>query len=194
MGKRAGVGLSLALALLAGCGSDSRPAHEASYDPLRDTSVYNDAKSGEMFDEYRWDHYASQAWLPDGRRLYLWYSQDGSKLMEQHYSPTEGAWTEPRALYTSEEQDPCQGITIVEEHGIVALNADFGLYCYDGEPPMDSVALVSTGDLTKWATHSTKGFDGWETVRISPEGTVEWRAGSQALSWTEAKGFSSPSE
>ncbi len=57
----------------------------------------------------------------------------GKGLVEQHYSPRAKAWTEPKVIYRT-KTDACQGIHLRTKNGTVAAIADFGSYCYDGEP------------------------------------------------------------
>ncbi len=159
-----------ALLLLSACGT-GRPADAAAYDPVKDTSVYDDVVSAEKFDKKWPEPYEETASLADGRDVRLWYSKDGRQLMEQHRAPGDGSWTKPRALLQSEEPDPCQGIFITEQGGAVAAIADFGLSCYDGEPPAGSIAVVGVGDLTEWEVHVTRGFDGWRQLRIVDGGS-----------------------
>ncbi|NYG53939.1 hypothetical protein [Nocardioides perillae] len=171
--------------MLSGCGDD---AAATAYDPDSDRSTYDDVRASASYDEDYPDDFRVESALPDGRKVRVWVSTNGDALLEQHYSPDADAWTGPATIYTSDEPDPCQGITLTEENGIVAVTADFGLYCEDGEPPQDSVAAVATGDLTEWETHSTEGFDGWERLTIT--GTrVEWSRGSRSLTWEPGDGF-----
>lgn len=174
-----------------GGGDADGPA--TAYDPARDTSVYDDAPSTETFDDAFREDYETQVSLPDGRKVRLWYSASGDRLLEQHYSPREGAWTTPVVLHRSEEPDPCQGIEVTEEDGVVAVIADFGLYCYDGDPPSDSLALAATGDLTTWDVDSALGFDGWQAMTIEPAADgplVTWDGpDGTSLTWTAASGF-----
>lgn len=159
-----------------------------SFDPGDDTSVYDDARATESFDPDFAEDYEQQASLPDGRKIRLWYSESGDRLLEQHYSPDEDAWTTPQVVVRSTEPHPCQGIDIVEEDGVVAVIADFGIWCYDGEPPEQSVAAVTTGDLTEWAVDVTDGFDGWSRVTVA-EQRVEWQGPGRSLAWTPGDGF-----
>ena len=87
-------------------------------------------------------------------------------LAEQHYSPEADAWTEPQLIYET-DTDPCQGIILQELEGTVAVIANWNLYCYDGEPPDESIAAVATGDLTEWETDLTRHFDGWDSVDLT---------------------------
>ena len=201
------VAVALAVAsALAACSTGQRvaiqdgdqPPHEpvtsTAYDPSRDASTYGHPRSTESFDPTRpWRAmFEEQVTLDDGRRVRFWYSEDGSRLKEQHYSPVERSWTRPRVVHRSPEPDPCQGITLVTRGDLVAVAADFALYCYDGEPPDDAVAAVSYGDLTDWRVHSydVDSRGGWTRVRIRGD-RVRWRDLSWhgALEWTPDEGF-----
>lgn len=180
---RAATGLLLLLPLT-GCTVD-----EPTDEPVDDTSRYVADRSAETFDRDFRDDYEATAVLADGRRVRLWYSRDGDALREQHWSPDEQAWTEPRDVVTSGEPHPCQGIDVVAAGGTVAVIADFGLYCYDGEPPQESVAAVASGDLTEWEVDVTEGFDGWYSATVEDDG-VRWRGpDGAALVWDPDGGF-----
>ncbi|UMG94228.1 hypothetical protein [Nocardioides sp. TF02-7] len=197
----AAVALAAALAAAA-CGSDATERDEAAehepvpsvaYDPAADTSTYGHRRSTEAFDPTRrWRRYfEEEVTLADGRRVRLWYSEDGGALKEQHFSPRERSWTEPRELFRSTEPDPCQGIELVARGDLVAAIADFALWCYDGEPPEDAVAAVSYGDLTDWRVEveDVDGAVGWTKVAIDDE-QVRWTdRGETHLSWTPTDGF-----
>lgn len=181
------VGTGVVLAMVSGCGGD---ALSVGYDRSSDTSEYKTVRSQEAFGGEWPEDYQQSAVLADGRKVFLWYSRGGSKLMEQHYSPLAKAWTSPHVVHVSGEADPCQGIEIVERDGVVAVIADFGTYCYDGEPPSDSLAVVSAGDLTDWKVDATPGFDGWAEVAVNDADTVTWRGSGESLTWSPSEGFS----
>lgn len=174
--------------------SDDEPG--SSYSAEDDTSVYDSEKAGrDAIFERDPSHFAGRITLADGRKIRMWYAEaDGGRkdagidLMEQHYSPVHDAWTRPVSIYTSEEPHPCQGIELTEEDGVVAGIADFGLWCYDGEPPEDSLGLVASGDLTEWQVHSTPGFDGWTRMKIDGD-HITWTAEDVQLDWTPDDGF-----
>ncbi|QZY28721.1 hypothetical protein [Nocardioides coralli] len=180
---RASLGVLL-LALTAGCGGDTPGA----YDARADSSVYDHAAADDSFDLDFRHQFEEQATLSDGRKVRLWFARSGDRLLEQHYSPDEQAWTEPQVVFVSDESHPCQGIDIVEENGIVAAIADFGLWCHEGEPPMQSLAAVSTGDLTEWDVDVVEGFDGWTSLTMDDE-QVRWTGHGRSLSWTSDGGF-----
>ena len=174
------VALALAAALLVGCGSDS--------DGAGDSSTYGAELQHSDFDPDNADDYNALLELPDGRKVAMFYDT-GKGLAEQHYSPEADAWTAPEIIYET-DQDPCQGISIVADGGTVAVTADWALYCYDGEPPNESIAGVATGDLTDWETDLTEGFDGWASVRLSDSGTeAVWTYHGSRLTWTTDGGF-----
>lgn len=93
----------------------------------------------------------------------------GKGLLVQDYSPKAKGWSKSAVVHKT-KTDACQGITLKAKDGTVAAFGDFGVYCADGEPPTESVAAVATGPLTKWATHLTKNFDGWEKIAVAPRG------------------------
>ena len=172
--------LTLAAALLVGCGSDS--------DGAGDSSTYGAELQHSDFDPDNADDYNALLELPDGRKVAMFYDT-GKGLAEQHYSPEEKSWTEPELIYET-DTDPCQGIHLDEADGTVAVTADWALYCYDGEPPNESLAGVATGDLTEWDTDLTEGFDGWSEPKVDKDGSgVVWFYHSARLSWTEGEGF-----
>ena len=76
--------------------------------------------------------YNAQVELDDGRR-WPWHYRRGKGLVEQHYSPRAKAWTKPTVIRRT-RTDACQGIELRTSAGTVAAIADFGAYCYDGEP------------------------------------------------------------
>ncbi|WOX14960.1 hypothetical protein [Streptomyces sp. N50] len=131
--------------------------------------------------------YDAVANLDGGRRVALHYLR-GKGLVEQHYSPTAKAWTEPRVIYRT-KTDACQGIHLRTKKGTVAAIADFGSYCYDGEPPTESVAAVGTSGLTEWSVDVTKDFDGWERATVSSDGQQVVFGRDTTLRWSRADGF-----
>ncbi|VXB77579.1 hypothetical protein [Nocardioides sp. AX2bis] len=176
------------LASLVACGAGR--SDEGSPPAQDDTSVYDDVRATASFDRRFREDYEALLELPDGRAVLLRYAPGGGSLLEQHYSPQDDAWTSPQVLVESTEPDPCQGIDLTTDgDGLVAAVADFGLYCYDGEPPQQSLALASDGDLTEWDVDSTEGFDGW-TDLAAVDGTATWRGGQgERLTWNAADGF-----
>ncbi|MFD9883634.1 hypothetical protein ACFWZT_19490 [Streptomyces alboflavus] len=134
------------------------------------------------------NRFESQLKLPDGRRVAMHYL-DKKGLYVQDYSPKERGWSKPKNIYRT-KTDVCQGITLKHRAGTVAAIADWALYCYDGEPPQESLAAVSTGRLTKWDRHLTRSFDGWAKADITKNGKqVTFKYNSDRLKWTKAKGF-----
>lgn len=67
--------------------------------------------------------------------------------------------------------------------------ADFGSYCYDGEPPTESIAAVGTGSLAEWSVNVTKDFDGWERATVSDDGQQVVFDRDTTLRWSRADGF-----
>lgn len=134
--------------------------------------------------------YDAELRLDDGRRVAMHYRR-GKGLVEQHYSPRANAWTEPTVIHRT-AADACQGIELRANAGTVAAIADFGPYCYDGEPPAESVAAVGTDSLTEWDIDVTKDFDGWERVSVDDDGhEAVFGRGDKGttLRWSRAKGF-----
>lgn len=130
----------------------------------------------------------AQVKLADGRRVAMHYMQ-GKGLLVQDYSPKAKGWSKSALVYKT-ETDACQGITLKAKDGTVAAFGDFGDYCADGEPPTESVAAVATGPLTKWATHLTKDFDGWEKIAVAAGGKkATFSRGGETLLWTKGGGF-----
>ncbi|MEV0909070.1 hypothetical protein [Streptomyces hokutonensis] len=131
--------------------------------------------------------YDAELALGDGRRVALHYRQ-GKGLVEQHYSPRAKAWTAPTVIYRT-GTDACQGIQLRTKNGTVAAIADFGPYCYDGEPPTKSIAAVVTGGLTAWSVNVMKNFDGWERASVSDDGQRVVFGRDTTLRWSRADGF-----
>ncbi|TMR34095.1 hypothetical protein ETD85_18085 [Nonomuraea zeae] len=135
------------------------------------------------------DPYNAVVGLDDGRRVAMHYRR-GKGLYEQHSSGQAGGWTEPRLIYGT-KTEACQGIHLRAFGGTVAAIADFGQYCSDGEPPMESVAAVAAGNLRSWDLNLRRSFDGWERVSAGEDGTeITFRRGSSTLVWRRSGGFS----
>ncbi|MCI3929846.1 hypothetical protein [Streptomyces sp. AN091965] len=132
--------------------------------------------------------FESQVKLADGRRVAMHYL-DKKGLYVQDYSPKARGWSKPKNVYRT-KTDVCQGITLKARAGTVAAIADWARYCYDGEPPMESIAAVATGRLTTWDRHLTKSFDGWIKAEITKNGKqVTFKRYAHRLKWTKGKGF-----
>jgi hypothetical protein len=170
------------------CGQRSSTARGASAHASRDSSVY---ASTLQKSDLPWSGspspYNAEVKLADGRRVAMHY-QRGKGLVEQHYSPQARAWTSPAVIHRT-RTDACQGIELLARSGTVAAIADFGIYCYDGEPPTESIAAVGTGSLTKWDTNVTKDFDGWERASISRDGQRVTFQRDITLRWNRTEGF-----
>ena len=135
------------------------------------------------------DPYNAMVGLDDGRRVAMHY-QRGEGLYEQHSSPQADGWTRPHLIYGT-KTEACQGVHLRAFGETVTAIADFGLYCSDGEPPMESIAAVGVGDLRTWDHHLTRSFDGWGRVSAGAGGKeVTFRRGSTTLRWSESGGFS----
>ncbi|MEO3814264.1 hypothetical protein ABGB17_35145 [Sphaerisporangium sp. B11E5] len=127
--------------------------------------------------------------LKDGRRVAMHYRR-GEGLYEQHSDSQAEGWTRPRLIYGT-KTEACQGVHLRAFGGTVTAIADFGRYCADGEPPMESIAAVGVGDLSRWDHHLTRSFDGWGRVSSSDGGkTVTFRRNSFTLRWSRDGGFS----
>ncbi|MEU8791395.1 hypothetical protein [Streptomyces sp. NPDC048643] len=164
----------LAGGVLAGCGDTRSPRDDRSGRVLKKNDDYT------LFER------------ADGMRVELRY-RHGRGLTERHRK--DGDWSAERFVHRTKTA-PCQGITMRGQGELVAVIADFATYCRDGDPPMENVAVVGSGDdLTDWAAKGTKGSDGWEKVRFG-DGRVDfeerWSSGSSTLTWTSGKGFGSP--
>ncbi|MFJ8057936.1 hypothetical protein [Streptomyces sp. NPDC096142] len=131
--------------------------------------------------------YDAMATHDEGRRVALHYRR-GTGLVEQHYSPRAKAWTRPKVIHRT-TTDACQGIHLRTSNGTVAATADFGSYCYDGEPPTESLAVVGTGSLAAWSVNVTKNFDGWERAAVSADGRRVVFGRGATLRWSSAHGF-----
>ncbi|MCX4878301.1 MULTISPECIES: hypothetical protein [unclassified Streptomyces] len=133
--------------------------------------------------------YNAEVTLDDGRRVAMHYRR-GKGLVEQHYSPRAKAWTKPKVIHRT-RTDACQGIELRTSAGTVAAIADFGAYCYDGDPPTESIAAVGTGSLTRWDVNIKKDFDGWERASVSHDGSRVVFGRDVTLHWNRADGFES---
>ncbi|WP_234334594.1 hypothetical protein [Streptomyces sp. NRRL B-1347] len=186
--KALAAGGAAVVVLIAGCGqgvakdaaasAGTKPKGSHSY-KLQHTDIHYGGPK---------NRFESQLKLPDGRRVAMHYL-DKKGLYVQDYSPKERGWSKPKNIYRT-KTDVCQGITLKHRAGTVAAIADWALYCYDGEPPQESLAAVSTGRLTKWDRHLTRSFDGWAKADITKNGKqVTFKYNSDRLKWTKAKGF-----
>lgn len=182
-----------ALGLVAGCGQSGQ-AQDAGPGAAQEMSRASTGDHGYPLQksDIPWSGspspFNAQVKLTDGRRVAMHYMQ-GKGLLVQDYSPKAKGWSKPVLVYGT-KTDACQGITLKAKDGTVAAFGDFGVYCADGEPPTESVAAVATGPLTKWGTHLTKDFDGWEEIAVAAGGaTVTFSGGGETLRWTKAGGF-----
>jgi hypothetical protein len=176
----------------AACGRQHHPTTDApgsaSAGASRDSSGYASALQKS---DIPWSGgpspYDAEVRLHDGRRVAMHYRR-GTGLVEQHYSPRAKAWSRPVTIHRT-EVDACQGIELRAKGGTVAAIADFGDYCYDGEPPTQSIAAVGTGALTTWDTHVTRNFDGWDRVSVSDDGQQATFRRDTTLRWSRTDGF-----
>ncbi|MFH9550364.1 hypothetical protein [Streptomyces sp. NPDC017435] len=144
-------------------------------------------------------HFDEEIGLPDGRRVGMSYV-DGRGLVEQHRAAGAGAggWSAPHVVYAT-TTDRCRSLTLRVFGGRVAVIADWGDYCYDGEPPMESVAAVGTADLARWDTNLTRSFDGWTKVApVGDSGDLLFTESSTErltrLRWSPTEGFAQVEE
>ncbi|MGI5490309.1 hypothetical protein [Microtetraspora malaysiensis] len=181
---------------VAGCGQTVASAASASKSPgniaihKEEPIDYSFKLEKSNMSDYDREMYNAVIKLADGRRVAMFYRL-GTGLMEQRYSPQARGWTKPRAIFRT-KQDPCQGISMRTTAGTVAVIADFGMFCYDGEPPTESIATVSTGNFQTWDIHLMKDFDGWERSSISQDGTsVSFiqKSWGKILRWNSGRGF-----
>ena len=130
--------------------------------------------------------------LADGRRVGVSYAA-GRGLLEQHQDAGTGAWSKPRVVYATKSH-PCQSLGLKAFDDTVAVMANWGYYCADGDPPDESIAGVGTAGLTHWDMKVTKDFDGWEKVTADggaqhltfTNTSTEWLT---RLRWCEGEGF-----
>ncbi|MGW6025013.1 hypothetical protein [Streptomyces sp. NPDC055099] len=189
------LGAVAVLGLVAGCGESAGQGEGG--DSKAAQSISRDAAAGDHGhplekSDIPWSGspspFNAQVKLADGRRVAMHYMK-GKGLFVQDYSPQAKGWSKSAVVYGT-KTDACQGITLKAKDGTVAAFGDFGLYCADGEPPTESVAAVATGPLTKWATHLTKDFDGWEKIAVAAGGKkVTFSRGGETLLWTKRGGF-----
>ncbi|MET8249686.1 hypothetical protein ABZV31_38240 [Streptomyces sp. NPDC005202] len=178
----------LVMMATAACGQQDSAAKGASGSASPDSSVY---ASELQKSDIPWDGgtspYNAEVKLDDGRRVAMHYRR-GKGLVEQHYSPRAKAWTKPVVIHRT-KVDACQGIELRAKGGTVAAIANFGSYCYDGEPPTESIAAVGTGSLTKWDTNVRENFDGWDRASVSDDGQQVIFRSDVTLHWSRAEGF-----
>lgn len=144
--------------------------------------------------------YTAELGLPDGRRVVMFFCV-GTGLFAQYYSAEARGWSKPQLIYRT-STNPCEAPRLFTRGGTVAASVDFGRFCYDGDPPDESVAAVSVGDPRRWQHHFTERFDGWVKVVIAPNGRRVTFFGDRAhgsrgsgrasLTWTRERGFSKP--
>ncbi|WP_106981104.1 hypothetical protein [Streptomyces fulvoviolaceus] len=130
--------------------------------------------------------------LADGRRVGVSYAA-GRGVLEQHQDAEGGAWSKPRIVYAT-QSNACQSLGLKAFGDTVAVIANWGYYCADGDPPDESIAAVGTAGLTHWDTKVTKDFDGWEKATADGDArrltftnsSTEWLT---RLRWYEGEGF-----
>ncbi|MFI1508275.1 hypothetical protein [Streptomyces sp. NPDC020597] len=137
--------------------------------------------------------------LADGRRVGMSYAA-GRGLVERHRDAGSGAWSTPRLVYAT-AADRCHSLTLKAFGNTVAVIADWGDYCYDGEPPTESIAAVGTADLGRWDAELTEDFDGWTKVAAQGDGgagrlrfTRNSTETLTRLDWTATEGFAQVEE
>ncbi|MFD3314440.1 hypothetical protein [Streptomyces sp. NPDC058694] len=183
-------GVAALLGALVACGSTEAGAGDASPGPDTAQASRTSATSRPSPSHAR---FVEETEWADGRRVGMYYAAKRG-LMEQHQDTAGGAWSKPHLVYAT-KSDPCQSITLKAfDGGTVAAIANWGPYCSDGEPPMESIAAVGTRNLSKWDTKLTKEFDGWEKVEASGDNeyltfgrnSTEWLT---RLRWSRTDGF-----
>jgi hypothetical protein len=102
--------------------------------------------------------------LGDGSRVGLSYAR-GRGLVEQHRRPRARVWSAPYLVHRT-TSDPCGSMVVTPFGTTVAVIANWGPYCADGEPPAESVAAVGTDGPSRWDIKVTGDFDGWEKVSV----------------------------
>ncbi|MEV0552660.1 hypothetical protein AB0I27_04315 [Streptomyces sp. NPDC050597] len=179
-------GVTALLGAIVACGSTEAGAGDASPGPDSAQASPTSRPSpthARFVEEIEW---------ADGRRVGMYYASKRG-LMEQHQDTAGGAWSKPRLVHAT-KSDPCQSIALKAFDGTVAAIANWGPYCSDGEPPMESIAAVGTENLSTWDTKLTKEFDGWEKVEASGDNehltfgrnSTEWLT---RLRWSRTDGF-----
>jgi len=146
-------------------------ARSASQDSFRDSSTYtSELQKSDLPWSGSPSPYDAEVRLDDGRRVAMHYRR-GQGLVEQHYSPRAKAWTHAVVIHRT-ELDACQGIELRANGGTVAAIADFGPYCYDGEPPAVSTASPSgTSTSRRISTVGSRPLSPTTGVRSSSGGT-----------------------
>lgn len=183
------VGTALMGGVVVACGGPGDSGGAATAAPSATGTVASPSPSTPRFDE--------EIELSDGRRVGMSYVA-GRGLVERHRGAGAGAWSAPRVVYAT-ATDRCQSLTLKAFGGTVAVVADWGDYCYDGEPPTESIAAVGVGDLSRWDTELTEDFDGWEKV-VAVDGVrqlVFSEASTQSLTrlrWSGIEGFAEVEE
>ncbi|MFF3371440.1 hypothetical protein ACFYXF_00620 [Streptomyces sp. NPDC002680] len=176
------------VAAVVACGHPDSTADDVSQNASEDSSTYtSELQKSDLPWSGSPSPYDAEVKLDDGRRVAMYYRR-GKGLVEQHYSPRAKAWTEAIVIHRT-EVDACQGIELRANGGTVAAIANFGPYCYDGEPPAASIAAVGTNSLTRWDINVTKDFDGWEQASVSDDGHEVAFRSDTTLRWTRADGF-----
>ncbi|MDX3799500.1 hypothetical protein [Streptomyces sp. AK04-3B] len=158
-------GLAAACGGTAGAGATDEGARDAGTGAAATPAKSADEASPTPSTDPRFD---GEIRLADGRRVGFSYAA-GRGLVERHREAATGAWSTPRLVYAT-ATDRCHSLTLKAFGDTVAVIADWGDYCYDGEPPTESIAAVGTADLGRWDTKLTKDFDGWTKVAAQGDG------------------------
>ncbi|MGY1434599.1 hypothetical protein [Streptomyces reniochalinae] len=193
--KRAKViGGAAVLAVIAAAGSVTTVyATEDGASPA-DGSVGEKAGTPEKIDSHVVDKDDShiRIELKDKRQVSLTYAKDKG-LVERHRPAEGGTWSSPKTIYKTKAES-CQGIDARAHGDTVAVTANWGLYCSDGEPPQESVAAMGAGELTEWDTAESENSDGWPPAQIYDGGDrAEFVAkgphSTTTLPWKKGSGF-----
>ncbi|WP_181763571.1 hypothetical protein [Streptomyces albidus (ex Kaewkla and Franco 2022)] len=173
------------------------PSSEGDYAPAHDRSS-SGPDAAPVDDGTRAEgEYKAVIALPDDRKVEVRFVKRRG-LGERHYDPRTKKWSKTNLIYRT-KSDPCQGVRLSAAGGTVAATADFGLFCYDGEPPEKSIAAVGTGEFTEWEINRHDKTDGWEKVRIAKTGErVSFVRSTEellvTLRWSRRDGYARPEE
>ena len=182
------VGALATAALVAGCGTAS--GADDGTEQAGSKRLPRQYPTGSAEGEYQ-----ATLQLEDGRQVTV-RLVEGTGVQERHRASASASWSAWQTLYET-DTDRCQHVELQEVSGTVALTADFGRFCSDGEPPTESVAGVGTGDLTDWDIDVTEDFDGWQDTSITDDGTrvvflYDSDAGLYYQRWGYGTGFEDP--
>lgn len=104
-------------------------------------------------------------------------------------------WSAYRALYRS-HQESCGDLEAKTQNGTIAVVGGFGRFCADGEEPSREIAVVTSGDLTTYASNYLSD-DFWDRITLSHQGAraefsnseIDQSAVREYVTWTKGVGF-----